>query len=80
MYIWSYIAERWLEINGSCEAIVKRAFVQLTDKNQKKGWFQFLETSFTVLVAGAGFEPTTFGLWAQRATGLLHPAIILLNF
>ena len=27
------------------------------------------------LVAGAGFEPTTFGLWARRATKLLHPAI-----
>ena len=28
-------------------------------------------------IAGAGFEPTTFGLWARRATRLLHPAIIL---
>ena len=27
------------------------------------------------VVAGAGFEPATFGLWAQRATGLLHPAM-----
>ena len=27
------------------------------------------------LVAGVGFEPTTFRLWAWRATGLLHPAI-----
>ena len=32
------------------------------------------------LVAGAGFEPTTFGLWAQRATKLLHPAILLYNY
>ena len=31
------------------------------------------------MVAGAGFEPTTFGLWARRATRLLHPAI-LFNF
>ena len=23
---------------------------------------------------GGGFEPPTFGLWARRATGLLHPA------
>ena len=30
------------------------------------------------LVAGAGFEPTTFGLWAQRATKLLHPAISII--
>ena len=28
-----------------------------------------------VLVAGARFELTTFGLWARRATELLHPAI-----
>ena len=26
------------------------------------------------MVAGAGFEPTTFGLWARRAARLLHPA------
>jgi hypothetical protein len=26
------------------------------------------------LVAGAGFEPAAFRLWAWRATGLLHPA------
>ena len=28
-----------------------------------------------IMVAGVGFEPTTFGLWAQRATRLLYPAI-----
>ena len=28
------------------------------------------------MVAGDGFEPTTSGLWAQRATELLHPAIL----
>ena len=27
-------------------------------------------------VAGIGFEPMTFGLWARRASRLLHPAII----
>ena len=27
------------------------------------------------LIAGAGFEPATSGLWARRATGLLYPAI-----
>ena len=30
------------------------------------------------LVAGEGFEPTTFGLWARRATRLLYPAICIL--
>ena len=29
-----------------------------------------------LLVAGTGFEPATFGLWARRATELLHPAMI----
>ena len=28
------------------------------------------------LVAGVGFEPTTFWLWARRATRLLYPAMI----
>ena len=32
---------------------------------------------FTILVAGTGFEPMTFGLWARRASRLLHPAIII---
>ena len=27
------------------------------------------------MVAGAGFEPATFGLWARRASELLYPAI-----
>ena len=31
------------------------------------------------LVAGGGFEPPAFGLWAQRATRLLYPAILLFN-
>ena len=26
-------------------------------------------------IAGTGFEPMTFGLWARRASRLLHPAI-----
>ena len=28
-------------------------------------------------VAGIGFEPMTSGLWARRASRLLHPAIVL---
>ncbi len=31
------------------------------------------------LIAGAGFEPATSGLWARRATRLLYPAGIILN-
>ena len=29
------------------------------------------------MVAGDGFEPPTFRLWAWRATRLLHPAVFL---
>ena len=29
-----------------------------------------------VWVAGTGFEPVTFGLWARRASRLLHPALL----
>ena len=29
------------------------------------------------LVAGAGLEPATFGLWARRATNCYHPAMII---
>ena len=32
-----------------------------------------------LLVAGKGFEPMTFGLWARRATRLLHPATTFFN-
>ena len=33
-----------------------------------------------ILVAGEGFEPTTFGLWARRATRLLYPATLYIIF
>lgn len=36
-------------------------------------WHKFLW--FAPLVAGAGFEPATCGLWARRAARLLYPAI-----
>ena len=36
---------------------------------------QMQSWSRSELVAGAGFEPTTSGLWARRATWLLYPAI-----
>ena len=32
------------------------------------------------VVAGAGFEPATSGLWARRATWLLHPALSLIKY
>ena len=39
----------------------------------------FLSVHFSLhkKIAGAGFEPATFGLWARRASRLLHPAIEL---
>src|SRR5699024_10845419 len=35
------------------------------------------QTIFNNLVAGEGLDPSSFGLCAQRATDLLHSAIIL---
>ena len=43
-------------------------------KTAKKLEVSEFDTS-SEMVAGAGFEPTAFGLWARRATRLLHPAI-----
>ena len=43
------------------------AYGKAEKENEKREWERYL-------VAGAGFEPTTFGLWARRATRLLHPA------
>ena len=50
------------------------------DSNPRSSaWQADVLTSCTMrpifLVAGRGFEPLTSGLWAQRATKLLHPAI-----
>ena len=43
----------------------------------KNEWEGVSETNETMIEtdAGTGFEPVTSGLWAQRATRLLHPAI-----
>ena len=37
-------------------------------------WYSNFE--WKLLGAGRGFEPLTFRLWAWRATGLLHPALV----
>ena len=49
--------------------IVKCISLKKIKKNHWK------EAFFRKLVAGVGFEPTTFRLWAWRATKLLYPAI-----
>ena len=33
-----------------------------------------------LMVAGSGFEPLTFGLWARRASELLYPAILKIHY
>ena len=35
------------------------------------------QLSYLGKIAGTGFEPMTFGLWARRASRLLHPAILI---
>ena len=39
-------------------------------------WAFVIFTFVKTWVAGTGFEPMTFGLWARRASRLLHPAIL----
>ena len=50
------------------------------ESNQRHKDFQSFalptELSGQKEIAGAGFEPTTFGLWARRASRLLHPATL----
>gem|GEM_PF-2573811 len=47
------------------------------DRNVEKKRLSRLSslTIYQVLIAGAGFEPATSGLWARRATRLLYPAV-----
>ena len=35
-----------------------------------------MQVLYLQVIAGAGFEPATSGLWARRATRLLYPAVI----
>ena len=63
----------------SYQTAPSRINVQKLYTNIKKSQFKFfyiclIKLHLNQMVAGAGFEPTTFGLWARRATRLLHPA------
>ena len=49
--------------------------IQNDDTNYTKKLEVSMINTSSEMVAGAGFEPTTFGLWARRATRLLHPAL-----
>ena len=56
-----------------------RKICLVPESNQRHEDFQSsaLPTELTRhIVAGIGFEPMTSGLWARRASRLLHPAII----
>ena len=59
--------------------IIKNKKCPEPESNQRHEDFQSsaLPTELTRhIVAGIGFEPMTSGLWARRASRLLHPAII----
>ena len=61
-HCWSYISKWWSR----------------SESNQRHKDFQSFALPTELrdhLVAGEGFEPTTSGLWARRATRLLYPAI-----
>ena len=57
---------------GNCVAMVQTNKPHNTMFNKKYATGAYFSLK---LVAGVGFEPTTFRLWAWRATGLLYPAI-----
>ena len=44
---------------------VAARLLQLDKKEHKNKHFRMLESADITLVAAAGFEPTTFGLWAK---------------
>ena len=53
----------------------------LSESNQRHKDFQSFALPTELrdhMVAGEGFEPTTSGLWARRATRLLYPAMCLI--
>ena len=66
-----------------CSFMSKRSSVErlrLTDghfNSSNTCFFQMVISLFRV--AGEGFEPTTSGLWARRASRLLYPAISIKN-
>ena len=76
----------WLKVkcsttwaSGPCSlSIIKKEKCPEPESNQ---WHEDFQSSAlpTELsghwVAGTGFEPMTFGLWARRASRLLHPAL-----
>ncbi len=65
---WKAQHGNWKQI----EWFEKKWSIEVKNKKSQKP-FDYWDIQ---LVAGAGFEPTTFGLWARRATRLLHPAFI----
>ena len=57
----------WAEIFTALLISVSEKFVAFSINKKKKRQSHLMTLTF-ILVAGAGFEPTTFGLWARRAT------------
>ena len=66
---WLWFLQDYLRWNRYQKSSIGTSILQI-----EKGYFRIPLFYMTYLVAGAGFEPTTFGLWARRAARLLHPA------
>ena len=62
---WGRCSQNLWEISLNGTAMVRIIPFSKTSK---------IHNPLLLLVAGEGFEPSTFGLWARRATWLLHPA------
>ena len=58
--------------NGSCSLPAGETF-QIPPPSCNT-WQEYMKRRITI--AGDGFEPSTFGLWARRAARLLYPALL----
>ena len=64
-----------LSVQNSCIVADNGNFWPCLRKATKKTVPNRNDSTPSLMVAGEGFEPTTFGLWARWATRLLYPAI-----
>ncbi len=69
----------WASITCSTDWAIGPKWRSRRELNSRSPLWQrgMLTTTPRDLVAEIGFEPMTFGLWAQRATRLLYSAIII---
>ena len=78
--LWARRATRLLHPASALQNYTQEIYFFQSIINRYIEFLAWLSCTLIKMVAGAGFEPTTFGLWARRATRLLHPASALQNY